>query len=729
MIRAFLIALFACLATAAAQESMLPAEINERDKPYGGHPRQLIDVAARPLATLKPAILIVHGGSWQSGDKLTATAKTKFFLREGFAVAAMNYRLHPEVTPKDQAADVAAAAVWLAKNADRYGIDPRQIYLAGHGSGAHLVSLVGTDPAYLEPHGARPSDLGGILALDAEVYDVPTEIASTTTETTEGRLLRQVFTDNAAFWPLVSPAYRTERAERLPPFFIVHSAARANAYRQAKPFARALRKAGGVAVLYEAIGRDPESVYRFFGTETDPMTRAAIEFIRREANIEIIRKPTARGGVEELPQVPWLFSFSAPEEDDSGRRLTGTQITGITTHEGRLFAGNAYPGETAEARRAQVLRLDGREDRWQLDHQLPRGYTKIAALRSVRFEKDAEGRPIEALDYLLAGATYESQDGEAARAGLFIRTPSGNWTKQDLGTVEGATDGAQVRALISWRDPQTGHDLVFAGASPSPLGIFRGRYDAASVGGLKFDAIPEFVPRGREQVVGFAVCGGRLFAATDRQILRREDGADPAWTVLTDLEDLVAIRPYLEDLDIYWQRNYAISSFRCDESEARTTLAFTTLNRAFVYVPGERLPTVEKDLANLIRTDLGREPHYVMATEATTLRQRGRDLEEWIGIEVYYDPDYLNARPEFPYWDTGFGKDAWYLVRTVIGGQTSYRLEQVTIPGNDPNTRPLARVTDFEKSPFDKDNAVYVGGFAPRFEEATNTAWIARGEL
>ena len=65
----------------------------------------------------------------------------------------------------------------------------------------------------------------------------------------------------------------------------------------------------------------------------------------------------------------------------------------------------------------------------------------------------------------------------------------------------------------------------------------------------------------------------------------------------------------------------------------------------------------------------------------------------------------------------------------MIGGQVDYRLEEISIPGNDPNRRPLARVADFARSPFEDDNAVYVGGFAPWFEDVTNTAWIARGEL
>ncbi|NRA28667.1 MAG: alpha/beta hydrolase fold domain-containing protein [Parvularculaceae bacterium] len=725
MLRTLSVAFFLLFATAQAQP--LPAEVVDRDKPYGGHPRQVIDISARPLSTLKPAVLIIHGGSWQAGDKRTARAKTKYFLSEGFAVAAMNYRLHPEVTAKEQADDVAAAAVWLAKNADAYGIDPRQIYLAGHAAGAHLAALVGTDATYLAKYGATPADLGGVIALDSGAYDVPAEIASTNMNTVEGRTLRQVFGESPNFWAQVSPMLKAATGTNLPPFFVAHSAGRPNVFRQAKPFAASLRSRGAVAVLYESIGRDQESIYRFFGSTGDPTTEAALNFIRREANIPIERPEKGEEGL--LPQVPWLFAFEAPETDTAGRRLTGTQVSAMTTHDGHVFAGNAYWNETEENRRGQIMRLDSREDRWQLDMQMPRGYTRVASMGQASFDRDSQGRPIETLDYLFVGATYEKERNKPAPAGIFIRTPSGNWAHQDIGEVSEPVEEVEINALGAWRDPKLRQDLIFAGANPNPLGIFRGVYNAAAPGGIKFDQRPEYQPRGRERIMGFASCGGRFYAATSRQILRRVDGTQPRWETMTDLEDVVAIRPYLEDLDIYWQKNYEISSFRCDLSRSKTTLAFTTLNRSFRYSPGDKGPRAEINLAALIRSELGREPHYVIASEASMMRRRGRDTEEWIGIEVYYDPNYLAARPAFPHWRTGFGKDAWYVVRTVIGGQVDYRLEEITIPGNNPNNRPLSKVATFARSPFEEDNAVYVGGFAPWFEDVTNTAWIARGEL
>jgi acetyl esterase/lipase len=729
MARILLAVLTAFVTAAVAQP--LPSEVIEKEKPYGGHPRQLMDVVARPLATPKPALLIVHGGSWQSGDKRAHEKKNGFFLRQGFAVASMNYRLHPEVGPREQAEDVAAAAVWLARNAGNYGIDPREIFLVGHGSGAHLVSLVATDPGLLEPYGAKPADLGGVIAIDSGAYDVPAAIELNTEETVYGRTLRQVFGANEAVWPTLSPAFLTDRAGELPGFFVAHSENREDVFTQARPFVTNLRRGGAAAIIYEASGRDDQSIFRFFGTEDDPLTRAVVNFVRREANV-----PTS-GAVDEEDEIdieiPWSMSFEAPQTTTDERRMTGTQVTGLLGHEGKLFAGNGQRLSTDKPRRGQVFRLDAREEPWTLDLTMPRGYTDVLSLASVRFERDFAAMPVEPVSYLLAGTRSEARmpEGEDVApkigAGLFIRTPSGSWTKQDLGSAE--APASRIGAMASWRDRLTGIDQVFVAASPSPLGIFRGAYKPGAPGGLGFDAQPELAAPEGERFTGLAPCGDRLYAATGRKIFARQDGEQPSWTLILDLDELTELRPYLDDLDIYWQRNYALGSFRCDVSRSVPTLAFTALNRAFRFEPGKDLPVSELNIASAIKAELGREVHFVLGQDVTLMHKSGGNTEEWIGLEIYYDLDYLSALPEFPFWPTGFGKDGWYLVRTVNRGTVSYRLEELTIPGIDPNTRPFARITDFERSPFEQDNAVYVGGFAPWFERMENTAWIARGEL
>ena len=79
---------------------------------------RLDDGLARPL------VVLIHGGSWVSGDKSNfANAAPDFvpwWIEQGFTVAALNFRLatpvgNPrEVGPLEQAHDIAHAIAWLA---------------------------------------------------------------------------------------------------------------------------------------------------------------------------------------------------------------------------------------------------------------------------------------------------------------------------------------------------------------------------------------------------------------------------------------------------------------------------------------------------------------------------------------------------------------------------------------------------------------------------------------
>ena len=91
---------------------------------------------------------------------------------KGWAFASANYRLVPQATVEQQAADVASAIAWLRANAAKEGLDPDRIVLMGHSAGAHLVALVGTDPHYLKAAGVPMGAVKGVVLLDGAGYDV-----------------------------------------------------------------------------------------------------------------------------------------------------------------------------------------------------------------------------------------------------------------------------------------------------------------------------------------------------------------------------------------------------------------------------------------------------------------------------------------------------------------------------------------------------------------------------
>lgn len=134
----------------------------------------------------RPVVVYVHGGGWSSGDKRNRiTDKVNLFTGAGYVFASINYRLSPDppstapdrVMFPDHPDDVGEAIGWLDRNVSAYGGDPERIVLIGHSAGAHLVSLVATDPSYVGAYGVRPWQLVGAVALDTAGYDIAARIA------------------------------------------------------------------------------------------------------------------------------------------------------------------------------------------------------------------------------------------------------------------------------------------------------------------------------------------------------------------------------------------------------------------------------------------------------------------------------------------------------------------------------------------------------------------------
>ena len=148
---------------------------------YGPDKLQRLDFWPAPEETAKgaPLVVFVHGGGWKRGDKqmMDGSAKLKHWQSLGYAVASVNYRLVPENSVEDQAADIAAAVAHLKKRAGTLGFDPAKVALVGHSAGAHLVALIGTDPAYFKASRAsRWATCAASCRSTAPAYNVAEQI-------------------------------------------------------------------------------------------------------------------------------------------------------------------------------------------------------------------------------------------------------------------------------------------------------------------------------------------------------------------------------------------------------------------------------------------------------------------------------------------------------------------------------------------------------------------------
>jgi acetyl esterase/lipase len=111
-----------------------------------------------PVPATSPAIVLIHGGSFVSGDKSDLSYLANIYASYGYRVASINYRLagqapplepgpganatqfvpYPQAVPFINAAyqDAIKAMVWVRTNGAAYGVDTNRIAVGGYSAGA-----------------------------------------------------------------------------------------------------------------------------------------------------------------------------------------------------------------------------------------------------------------------------------------------------------------------------------------------------------------------------------------------------------------------------------------------------------------------------------------------------------------------------------------------------------------------------------------------------------------
>ena len=221
---------------AAAQDRRSPAPT---ELSFGSDKLQRVDVWPGASRTA-PLVVFVHGGGWKRGDKsmMKGSAKLSHWQGLGYAVASVNYRLVPDATVEQQAQDVADAVALLKREAKRLGYDAERLVLIGHSAGAHLVSLVGTDPTYLRKAGLSYRDIDGVLPLDGAAYDVPAQMGENAR--LMGDTYEQAFGTDPQRQKALSPVHHAA-APNAPDFLILH-VQRRDGTEQSRKLGAALRK-------------------------------------------------------------------------------------------------------------------------------------------------------------------------------------------------------------------------------------------------------------------------------------------------------------------------------------------------------------------------------------------------------------------------------------------------------------------------------------------------------
>ncbi len=220
-----------------------------------------LDIHSPAAPDACPTVIYVHGGSWQAGDKATTATRVKaaHFVGEGYVFVSVNYRLVDDSNDVRWPAfghDVAAATAWVIDNAERIGVDPDRVALVGHSAGAHLASIVATNPDLLAAVGHARDDVACVVSLDSVTHDL------TRPPTFERDIVQAAFGDDITTLTDGSPTLQaSEHADDGPiAEFLIVTRGRDVRLESAAALEASLLGAGASAKVYDASPYDHRDV-------------------------------------------------------------------------------------------------------------------------------------------------------------------------------------------------------------------------------------------------------------------------------------------------------------------------------------------------------------------------------------------------------------------------------------------------------------------------------------
>lgn len=123
-----------------------------------------------------PAVIMIHGGGWRSGNKSQMNPLAQEIASHGYSCFTIEYRLSLEAKYPYGVYDVKNAIRFIKDNAGKFNVDPDKIAVLGCSSGGQMAALIGTtngDSAFDDPSNKSKSsskvnaiiNVDGILAF------------------------------------------------------------------------------------------------------------------------------------------------------------------------------------------------------------------------------------------------------------------------------------------------------------------------------------------------------------------------------------------------------------------------------------------------------------------------------------------------------------------------------------------------------------------------------------
>ena len=185
----------------------------QKDIVYDERHNLRLDAYVPPGTGPHSAVVIVHGGGWEAGDKVTyVTPLFEPLAKAGFAWFSIDYRLTPDASHEEQLQDLRGAIAFIRSNSDRFRIDPNRIAIVGESASGQMVTQV------------APEKLPGVAAVVSfyGVYDFNALVNEFSPRSIPSRLFRLTQLDEHAREVMrrFSPIYNVRRD--MPPLLLIH---------------------------------------------------------------------------------------------------------------------------------------------------------------------------------------------------------------------------------------------------------------------------------------------------------------------------------------------------------------------------------------------------------------------------------------------------------------------------------------------------------------------------
>jgi pectinesterase len=117
---------------------------------YGDRELKLDIFFKQPKNVKQPAIILIHGGGWKTGNKSLMFPLALELAKRNFVTLTVEYRLSPEAIFPAALRDINNAIKWTKQNAGNFNIDSSKIVLLGCSAGAQIATLVGFENQELD---------------------------------------------------------------------------------------------------------------------------------------------------------------------------------------------------------------------------------------------------------------------------------------------------------------------------------------------------------------------------------------------------------------------------------------------------------------------------------------------------------------------------------------------------------------------------------------------------